>query len=429
MHSFAYKNNQLHCENVNLQTLADQEGTPLYVYSKQTVLNHFNGLKNALTPLNAEVAFAVKSCSNIAILNLMARHGAGFDIVSGGELFRVVQAGGDPAKCTYAGVGKTEEEIRYALSLGIYCFNTESEAELRAINAIAADMGVRAPVAVRVNPNVEAGTHKYITTGKAENKFGVDFEQIEELYATVAAEMPHLHLKGLQMHIGSQLTQARPFLEAVRKVAPLAARLKEKHGIEFFSIGGGIGIVYEQSLQSGVREWWNEDCSQLTISTYAQTVVPELQPLGLHIIVEPGRLIVGNAGALLTRCLYEKVGKAKTFKIVDAGMNDLIRPALYQGFHEIVPVTEHPLEDAVTADVVGPICESGDFLAQNRRIADVRPGELLAVMSAGAYGFSMSSNYNSRPMAAEILVDGDTWHTIRRRQTRQDLIAGESIPE
>ena len=429
MHSFAYKNGTLYCENVNLQELADKESTPLYVYSKQTILNHFHRLREALAPLNAEVAYAVKACSNIAILNLMARNGAGFDIVSGGELFRVLKAGGDPSKCTYAGVGKTEQEIRYALAQGIYCFNVESEAELRAINAIAASMGVKAPVAVRVNPNVEVGTHKYITTGKAENKFGVDFERIESLYEMAARELPNLHLKGLQMHIGSQLTQAKPFLEAVRKVAPLAASLKEKHGIEFFSIGGGIGIVYQGTLDSGVQEWWNEDCAQLTLSTYAQAVVPTLQPLGLHIIVEPGRLIVGNAGALITRCLYEKNGKAKTFKIVDAGMNDLIRPALYQGYHEIIPVREHPSGSCVTADVVGPICESGDFLAQNRDMPDVRQGELLAVLSAGAYGFSMSSNYNSRPMAEEVLVDGDQWNVSRSRQSWEDLIRGESIPE
>ncbi len=429
MHSFAYKNGLLHCENVNLQQLADKEGTPLYVYSKQTILNHFHGLRDALSPLNAEVAYAVKACSNIAILNLMARNGAGFDIVSGGELFRVIKAGGDPAKCTYAGVGKTEQEIRYALEQGIYCFNVESEAELRTINTIAASMGIQAPVAVRVNPNVEAGTHKYITTGKAENKFGVDFENIEGLYEMAAKELPNLHLKGLQMHIGSQLTQAKPFLEAVRKVAPLAALLKEKHGIEFFSIGGGIGIVYQDAMDSGTQEWWNEDCAQLTLNTYAQAVVPTLQPLGLHIIVEPGRLIVGNAGVLITRCLYEKTGKAKTFKIVDAGMNDLIRPALYQGHHEIIPLKEHPAEDKLTADIVGPICESGDFLAQNREIANVHQGELLAVLSAGAYGLSMSSNYNSRPMAEEVLVDGDQWNVIRTRQTREDLIRGESIPE
>lgn len=429
MHSFAYKNGALYCENTNLQDLADKEGTPLYVYSKQTILNHFHRLREALAPLNAEVAYAVKACPNLAILNLMARNGAGFDIVSGGELFRVIQAGGNPAKCTYAGVGKTEPEIRYALEQGIYCFNVESQAEMRAINDIAGSMQIKAPVALRVNPNVDAITHKYITTGKSENKFGMDFEDIEGLFDMAARELPHLHLKGLQMHIGSQLTQARPFMEAVNKVAPLATTLKARHGIEFFSIGGGVGIVYQDSLESGAKEWWDEDCAQLTLSTYAQAVVPTLQSLGLHIIVEPGRLIVGNAGALITRCLYEKTGKVKTFKIVDAGMNDLIRPALYQGYHEIIPLKEHAADSSITADIVGPVCESGDFLAQDRQMADIREGELLAVLSAGAYGFSMSSNYNSRPMAEEILVDGCEWNVIRRRQTWEDLIAGESIPD
>lgn len=428
MHSFAYKNGLLHCENVDLQALAKQTGTPVYIYSKHTILNHFIRLREALAPLKAEVSYAVKACSNIAILNLLAKHGAGFDIVSGGELYRVVQAGGDPSKCTYAGVGKTEKEIRYALEQGIYCFNVESEAEMRAIDAIAKSMGLKAPVAVRVNPNVEAGTHKFITTGKAENKFGVDFEKIEALYEKASREMPNLVLKGLQMHIGSQLTQAKPFYEAVVKVAPLVKSLKEKYAIEFFSIGGGIGIVYQDTLESGVQEWWSGDEAPLTLNAYVEAVIPTLQELGLHIIVEPGRLIVGNAGALVTTCLYEKKGSAKTFKIIDAGMNDLIRPALYQGYHEIVPVQQH-LNDEITADVVGPICESGDFQAQNRVMADVQAGELLAILSAGAYGFSMSSNYNSRPMAAEILVDNDEWYLIRKRQSWSDLIAGESIPE
>lgn len=429
MHAFSYQHGELYCENVALTNIAQEVGTPVYVYSKETILGHFLRLKEALAPLNAEVAFAVKSCSNIAILNLMAQHGAGFDIVSGGELFRVSKAGGDTAKCTYAGVGKTPAEIRYALEQGIYCFNVESIAELEAINAIAGAMGVKAPVAVRVNPNVEAGTHKYITTGKSENKFGVDFELILDIYRMAAKDLPHLHLKGLQMHIGSQLTQVTPFLEAVKKVAPLAAQLKEEFGIEFFSIGGGVGIVYKESLESGESKWWSDDCEQLTIDTYAKAVVPVLEPLGLHIIVEPGRLIVGNAGTLLTTCLYEKIGKAKTFKIIDAGMNDLIRPALYEGHHQIIPVKEFPADSTVQADIVGPICESGDFLAQNREVADVKAGDLLAVLSAGAYGFSMSSNYNSRPMSAEVLVDGDTWSLIRKRQTWNDLIEGESIPQ
>lgn len=429
MHSFAYHNGTLCCEGVNLETLATQAGTPLYVYSKQTILDHFKRLKDALAPLDAEIEFAVKACPNIAILNLMAQNGSGFDIVSGGELFRVLQAGGDPRHCTYAGIGKTENEIRFALEQDIYCFNVESEAEMRTIDAIARSMGVLAPVAVRVNPNVDADTHKYITTGKSENKFGIDFERIEDLYDRAAAEMPNLRLKGLQMHIGSQLTKVTPFVEAITKVAPLIVRLKEKYGIEFFSIGGGVGIVYQDSLESGRKEWWNVSDGQLTIKAYAESIVPLLQPLGLHIIVEPGRLITGNAGAIITRCLYEKTGKVKTFKVIDTGMNDLIRPALYQGYHQIVSVTEHTKSDAIVADIVGPVCESGDFMAQNREIPDIRPGEFLAILSAGAYGSSMSSNYNSRPLPAEVLVDGNTWQTIRKRQTWDDLIAGESIPQ
>lgn len=427
MHSFAYSDGILHCENVNLEEIAAKEGTPCYVYSKATILDHFQRLKQSLAPVHAEVAFAVKSCPNIAVLHLMAQQGAGFDIVSGGELFRVIRAGGDPKRCTYAGVGKTEAEIRYALEHEIYCFNVESEAELVLINEVAGSMGVKAPVALRVNPNVEAGTHKYITTGKSENKFGIDFEKIEELYARAAATMPHLHLKGIQMHIGSQLTKVSPFVEAAQKVAPLVARLKAAFGIEFFSLGGGIGIVYHDSLNAGSPSWW-ENSETLSIEEYAQALIPVIQPLGVHIIVEPGRVIVGNAGALITRCLYEKKGESKTFKIIDSGMNDLIRPALYEGHHEIFPIIQHEESDCVTADIVGPVCESGDFFAQNRSIADVKQGELLAVMSAGAYGFSMASTYNSRPLPPEILVDGDSWSVIRTRQTWDDLIALESIP-
>lgn len=428
MHAFHYQDGSLYCENVPLLRIAETVGTPTYVYSKQTILDHFTRLKQALAPLDAEVAYAVKANSNLAILHLMASQGAGFDVVSGGELWRVVRAGGDPARCTYAGVGKTVREIRYALELGIYCFNAESEAELRAIDAVAESMGVKAPVAIRVNPNVEAGTHRYITTGKKENKFGIDFERVEDLYALMASEMPNLTARGIQMHIGSQLTSVEPFVEAVSKVAPLAMRLKERYGIEFFSLGGGIGIVYDETLPAASPAWWSEHPGQLDIATYASRLLPLLQPLGLRIIVEPGRMIVGNAGVLLTQCLYEKKGEAKTFKIIDAGMNDLIRPALYQGHHDIRPVLEHAGE-GVIADVVGPICESGDFQAQNRAMADVQPGEYLAILSAGAYGFSMSSNYNSRPMAAEVLVDGSVWATIRNRQTLEDLVRGESIPE
>lgn len=428
MHSFAYDNGTLCCEGVKLSDIAAAVGTPTFVYSRKTILDDLAELKSALAPLDAHIAYAVKACSNKAILNLMAQQGLGFDIVSGGELWRIVNAGGDPTQCTYAGVGKTEAEIRYALSLNIYCFNCESENELREINRIAGEMGVKAPVAVRVNPNVEANTHKYITTGTKENKFGVDFSRIEELYATIAAEMPNLYIRGLQMHIGSQLTEIAPFVKAVTKVAPLAAKFKELYNIEFWSIGGGIGIVYDGCLASGKKEWWDAHPEQITLTGYAEALIPLLQPLGLKILLEPGRRLVGNAACMLTTCLYEKQGEAKTFKMIDAGMNDIIRPALYEGYHEIWPVKEH-CGDTIVADIVGPICESGDFQAQNREIADVKPGEILAEMSAGAYGFSMASTYNSRPLAAEVLVDGDKWHIIRRRQTLEQIVEDECLPE
>lgn len=428
MHTFAYKNGSLFCEDVELATIAAAVGTPTFVYSRKTIMDDLAELQAALAPLDAHVAYAAKACSNKAILHLMAQQGVGFDIVSGGELWRIVRAGGNPALCTYAGVGKTEAEIRYALGLGIYCFNCESENELREINRIAGEMGTKAPVAVRVNPNVDAHTHKYITTGTHENKFGVDITRIEELYATIATEMPHLHIKGLQMHIGSQLTDVAPFVMAIEKVLPVARKFKEQYGIEFWSIGGGVGIVYDGCLASGKPGWWEEHPEQITLKSYAEAIVPLLQPLGLKILVEPGRRLVGNAACMLTTCLYEKKGEAKTFKMIDAGMNDIIRPALYEGYHEIWPLKEHH-GDTITADIVGPICESGDFQAQDRAIADVKPGEVLAEMSAGAYGFSMASTYNSRPLAAEVLVDGDKWHIIRKRQTLEQMVEGECLPE
>jgi diaminopimelate decarboxylase len=431
MHSFHYENGTLHCEGVDLQSLADQHGTPLYVYSQATILDHFSRLDSAMGELDHLICYATKANSNLAVLNVLAKAGAGFDIVSGGELQRVQRAGGDPGKCTFAGVGKTRAEIELALQAGIYSFNAESEAEVRHINQIAGDLGVKAPIALRVNPNVDAQTHKYISTGKSENKFGIDYSIIREAYAR-AADLPNIRIRGIQMHIGSQLTSSNPFVEATEKIGPLAADLKAAYGIEFFSIGGGIGIVYQDSLASGGDDWWQakgDGDRPLTIEEYSQRLVPLLKPLGLRILLEPGRFMVGNAGALLTRVLFEKRGSAKTFKIVDAGMNDLIRPALYQGHHEIAPLRQ-PAAGAAPekVDVVGPVCESGDFLAQDREIPPVAEGDAIAVLSAGAYGFVMASNYNSRPLPAEILVDGAKSHVIRRRQTFDDLIAGESIP-
>ena len=428
MHGFSYKNGELFCENVSLQSLAEEHGTPLYVYSAGTITDHYTRLDQALAGVDHEVAYAVKANSNLSVLRLLATKGAGFDIVSGGELFRVIKAGGDPAHCTFAGVGKTREEIIYALEKGIYSFNVESEEELRYLNEVAGELGKIAPAAVRVNPNVDAKTHKYISTGKSENKFGVDFGAISSLYDRAAAELPNIRLRGLQMHIGSQLTSIDPFIEAVEKVIPLVTELKAKHGIEFWSIGGGIGIVYEDSLQSGTPDWWSskpEGERPLTIEKYGQELVPRIKDLGLKILLEPGRYIVGNAGVLVTRCLYEKKGSAKTFKIVDAGMNDLIRPALYEGHHDIVPVKQPTSGELTKVDVVGPICESGDFFCQDRELPDFNPGDNIALMSAGAYGFVMASNYNSRPFPAEILVEGDEATVVRKRQTLEDLIEGE----
>ena len=431
MHSFRHVQGRLHCESVDLEALAAKHGTPLYVYSKETITDHFTRLDQSLEKLDHMICYAVKANSNIAILNTIAELGGGFDIVSGGELFRVLKAGGQAKKCTFAGVGKTRDEIEYALKEGIYCFNAESEAELRQINEVAGAMKKKAPVALRVNPNVDAKTHKYISTGKSENKFGIDFDRILDAYAAAAKECPHLEIKGLQMHIGSQLTSIDPFIEAAKKVAPLVAELKERHHLKFFSIGGGIGIVYRESLDSGDASWWGDkpDAERpLSIQAYANALVPILEPLGLRILLEPGRYMVGNAGALLTKVLYLKQGTAKKFVVVDAGMNDLIRPALYEGWHQIVPLQkpETTLEEKV--DVVGPICETGDFIAQDRELPPVEQGDTLAVLSAGAYGFTMASNYNSRPLVAEVLVEGSSAHLIRERQTLDDLIRGEHVP-
>lgn len=429
MHSFRYNQGQLFAENVPLQSLAEKYGTPLYVYSKSTIAGHYTRLDAALAKLDHLICFAVKANSNLAVLNTIAKLGGGFDIVSAGELYRVIKAGGDPAKCTFAGVGKTRDEIEYALKQGIYCFNAESEAELHYINQVAGELGMQAPVAVRVNPNVDAKTHAKITTGKSENKFGIDFDQIIDVYARVAADCPNLIIKGLQMHIGSQLTNVDPFLEAVQKVIPLVTQVKKSYGIEFFSIGGGIGINYKQSLDSGDSAWWQENAEvhPLTIQAYAEAVVPHLEPLGLRILCEPGRFMVGNAGVMLTKVLYEKRGSAKVFKIVDAGMNDLIRPTLYEGWHQIVPLKQPTNSTVEKVDVVGPICESGDFLAQNRELPLVKEGEYLAVLSAGAYGFTMASNYNTRPMPAEIMVDDEKATVVRERQTLEDVLKGEHI--
>ena len=432
MHLFEYRKGHLFCEDVNLETIAKEAGTPVYVYSANTILNHYRRLDAAFSGLDHLICYAVKANSNIAILNLLAKENSGFDIVSSGELYRVEKAGGKPEQCTFAGVGKTENEIKFALIQGILSFNVESESELAYINHVAGCLNRRAPVALRVNPNVDADTHKYISTGKSENKFGIGIDRIMDVYAA-AAKMPNIRIRGVQMHIGSQITTPKPFMEAVAKMSPMVSELQEKYGIEFFSIGGGIGIVYDPALESGGEAWWKDQAdakkSALTVEAYAKAVTPSLKKLGLRILFEPGRYMVGNAGVLLTKALYVKKSPSKKFVIVDAGMNDLIRPALYEGYHEVVPLKAPESTKKEVADIVGPVCESGDFFAQDRPVPPLEEGDTIALMSAGAYGFSMASNYNSRPLPAEVLVNGKHADIIRERQLHSDLIRGEIIPE
>jgi diaminopimelate decarboxylase len=459
VHSFRYRNGQLYCEDVDLARVADKCGTPIYVYSAGTILDHYRRLDAALAPLDHLICYAVKANSNRAILKVVADEGAGFDIVSGGELYRVLAAGGDPAKCTFAGVGKSSEEIAYALEQRVYSFNVESEAELDYIDRIAGASrrrGMGAPIALRANPDVDPRTHEYISTGSHENKFGIALDRLATVYER-AAKLRNINIVGVQMHIGSQITEAKPFADAIKKVAPLVRQLKSKYGIKFFSIGGGLGIVYESSFASGSLDWWNADHGtsakhQLSIQQYVDAILRPLRELKLRILLEPGRLLVGNAGVLLTQVRYIKRTGQKKFAIVDAGMNDLIRPALYHSYHEIVPVEEPSCrasvsDAAVTSkstrlrlatarresktekiDIVGPVCESGDFFALDRQMPELREGDLLAIMSAGAYGFVMASNYNSRPLPAEALVRGDKFALIRHRQTNEDLIRGEIDP-
>src|SRR5437899_4674101 len=345
MHSFRYRDGQLHCEGVDLARVAEKFGTPLYVYSAGTILDHYRRLDAALAALDHLICYAVKANSNRAILKLLVEEGAGFDIVSGGELYRVLAAGGDPAKCTFAGVGKSREEIEYALEKRVYSFNVESEAELEYIDQIAGASrrrGMRAPIAFRGNPDVDPHTHEYISTGSHENKFGIALGRLAAVYER-AAKMTNIDIVGVQMHIGSQITEAAPFADAIKKVAPIVRDLKSKYGIKFFSIGGGMGIVYRRALESGSGKWWHDhggESSAFSVRDYAEAIVPPLRALGIRILVEPGRFLVGNGGVLLTRVRYVKKSSAKKFAIVDAGMNELIRPALYHSYHEIVPVEE-----------------------------------------------------------------------------------------
>jgi diaminopimelate decarboxylase len=427
MHHFQYRKNELYAEQTKLEKLAERYGTPLYVYSAATLSDHYRRLDEAMSPVDHQIQYAVKANSNLAVLKTLARLGSSFDIVSGGELERVIRAGGRAESCTFAGVGKTDEEIKLALRHGIYSFIAESESELRRINAVAGKMKKRAPVALRVNPDVDAATHAKITTGTYENKFGVDFESAAGVYAA-ASKLPHLWLRGVHIHIGSQITRVEPFKKAVMKMLPLVKELRDTYDIEFFDIGGGMGVVYDPALESGPSSWWNrkdgKPSQPLTPSVYAQRLIPQLRKLEMTILIEPGRYIAGNAGVLVSRVIDVKVTPHKRFVIIDAAMNDLARPSMYEAYHEIVPLRKKR-GALVPTDVVGPICESGDTFCKNRLLPAFRPGDALALMTAGAYGFTMAGNYNSRPMPAEILVQGDKARLARKRQSIDDLLAGE----
>ncbi len=412
MDHFHYRDGELFAEDVPLARVAETHGTPCYVYSRATLERHWQAFDAALSGRDHLICYAVKANSSLAILNLLARLGSGFDIVSVGELERVLAAGGDPGKVVFSGVGKRADEMRRALEVGIHCFNVESEPELERLNAVAGETGRRAPVSLRVNPDVDAKTHPYISTGLKENKFGIDIALAADIYAR-AADMPHIEIRGVDCHIGSQLTETRPFLDALDRVLALVDELAAR-GIRLthLDLGGGLGIQYRDETPPPPADYMAE-------------VMARLGDRRLTLLVEPGRAIAGNAGVLLTRVEYLKHTEHKDFAIIDAAMNDLIRPTLYQAWQAIVPVT--PREGTPRRyDLVGPVCETGDFLGKDRELV-LAPGDLLAVRSAGAYGFTMSSNYNSRPRAAEVLVDGERMHLARERESIASLFAPEHL--
>jgi diaminopimelate decarboxylase len=411
---FSYSENDFYCEQVPLADLAASVGTPAYVYSSETILSNYRAYDAAFGDLPHTVCYAVKANSTLAILGLLAKAGAGFDIVSGGELFRVLQAGGDPAKVVFSGVGKTADEVEYALAHGIHTFNCESEAELALIDAKASRLGLKAGFAIRVNPDVDASTHPYISTGLHQHKFGIAIQEAPAVYQR-AQRFRNLTAEGVSCHIGSQILNPAPIFEAVDKALVLAAQLRaEGSPIRHLDLGGGLGVAYREGETAPA------------IAPFIEKVRDRLRASGLTVMVEPGRSIVGPAGVLLARVLYRKHNGSKEFVIVDAAMNDLIRPALYHAHHEIAPLRKNSLPP-LTADVVGPVCESGDFLARDRKMANVMPGDFVAVCTAGAYGFVQSSNYNSRPRAPEVLVEGASYRVIRSRETKEDLVRGETL--
>ena len=411
MHQFNYVGNELYCEKVPVKKIVEEVGTPAYIYSSSTLRSHYSAFDSAFAEIPHMVCFAVKANSNLSILGLFAKEGSGADIVSGGELFRALKAGIDPQKIVFAGLGKTGEEIAYALRSNVLMFNVESPLELKKINEVAGGLGLKARVALRVNPDIDPKTHPYISTGLKKSKFGIDIKQALKEYQ-LASALPHIEVVGIHKHIGSQITEIKPFVAAMEKILDLVARLKEEGiRIKYIDAGGGLGIRYSEEEPPHPRD-------------LGAALLPMIKGLDCTLIFEPGRVIVGNAGILVTQVLYLKSSEVKNFVIVDAGMNDLIRPSLYDAHHEILPVRKRQAA-GIMADIVGPICESGDFLAKDRKMLRPEPGEYLAVMSAGAYGFTMSSNYNSRPRSAEVLVEGDQYRVIRKRESYEDLIRGE----
>ena len=416
MHRFAYVSGQLHCEQIPVEEIVRKVGTPLYLYSYQTILDHYRQIREAFAPVKALICFAVKANGSLAVCRALAKAGAGFDVVSGGELRKALQAGADPKRIVYASVGKRPEEIEAAVRAGILFFNVESEQELEQIHSICARLKKRQPVSLRLNPEVDPQTHTFISTGHKASKFGMELKTVRSLLSR-HRKYPWLIFGGLHIHIGSQILEARPFRQAIRKALGVIAAARRR-GIPMatLNIGGGLGIIYDRERPQ-------------TPADYARAVLPLLKRSRVKVILEPGRYIAGNSGILLTRVLYRKESHGRRFAIVDAGMNDLMRPSLYGAYHRIQPVLQpKPTEKHLTTDIVGPVCESGDFLGKNRKLPPLKRGDLLAVMSAGAYGFVMASNYNARPRPAEVMVRGKRWRVIRRRESFQDLIRGETIP-
>ncbi len=411
---FYFKKGELHCEGLPVSKIAGKVETPFYLYSQSSFQERFLSLKKALKPLDPLICYAMKANSNLAVLKTLVKLGAGLDIVSEGELFRALKAGCHPRRIVFAGVGKSESEIRAALKVGIFSFNVESKPELAFICKIAGQMGKKARVALRINPNVDAKTHKKITTGKAENKFGIDLDTAERIFLK-QDRFPNLDIRGIHVHIGSQITRPEPFEKALRRVLAFVRSLEKKGVvIDSLDLGGGLGIRYHKE-------------HPLTPQEYASRILPLLKNTPYKIICEPGRFISGNSGILVSQVLYTKRSRTKNFVIVDAAMSELIRPSMYEAYHEICPVKKIPGREVIKADVVGPICETGDVLGYNRTLQESEPGELVAILSAGAYGFSMSSNYNARPRPAEILVKGNKFKVVRKRETLQDLIRGEKF--